>query len=76
MLSGSPVVANVAPFSVLAGNCHMSKMADSDYDKLAAAILLRQQQQQEQLSSNQQRLADSEISTRNAGKSSLVYTYK
>lgn len=47
-------------------------MADIDYDKLAAAILRQQQQQQQQqLSSNQQRLAESEISTRNAGKSSL-----
>ena len=42
-----------------------SKMADIDYDKLAAVILRQQKQQQQQQ-------AESEISTRNAGKSSLI----
>ena len=70
--SGLPVVA---PFIVLAGIKNVtcarsrdsnlqSKMADIDYDKLAAAILRQQKQQQQQQ-------AESEISTRNAGKSSL-----
>ena len=74
--SGPPAVS---PFSVLAGNCHMRAITWLELTILAAAILRQQQQkqqQQQQLSSSQQRLAESKISTPNAGKSSFVYTYK